>query len=202
MIDMLTEKEVEQLLDIPEVKTIVEQLHFSFIDEEPQLKNIGLHDFFSGLLLTPSVALAQVDGTTSLFEELSLNKKARRFSKGGFLLHHDPVVKMINHLQTSFKHWEQRFLEALNKILGVIVPEISNDSKAPSGTVVSFQTFMHASYILIRLLETFFLPEGEEITNKRRVSILEYQKISSIAENLQLSSIVFFQNFIKTFEVK
>jgi hypothetical protein len=199
---MLTEKEVAQLLDIPEVKVIVEPLHLSFIEEEQPINNISLNDFFSGLLLTPSVALAQVDGTTSLFEELSLNKKARRFSKGGFLLHHDPVIKMINHLQTSFKHWEQRFLEALNKILGVVVPEISNVSRAATDTRVSFHTFMHASYILIRLLETFFLPEGEEITNKRRVSNLEYQKISSIAENLQLSSIVFFQNFIKTFEVK
>ncbi|GJM30439.1 MAG: hypothetical protein DHS20C17_30740 [Cyclobacteriaceae bacterium] len=199
---MLTENEVAQLLEIPEVKNVVQQLHHSFILEEPNLKSISVHDFFSGLLLSPSVALAQVDGTTSLFEELSLNKKARRFSKGGFLLQHDPVVKMIIHLQSSFTIWEQRFLTALHKIVSVVVPEISHDSTTPNGNGASDNSFMHSSYILVRLLETFFLPVGEEITNKRRVSNLEYQKISSIAEVLQLSSVGSFKNFIRTFEVK
>ena len=198
---MLTENEIAQLLEIPEVKSIVEELHASFTNTELPLKTIELHDFFSGLLLAPSVALAQVDGTTSLFEELSLNRKARRFSKGGFLLQHDPVVKMIIHLQTCFKLWEDRFFSSLQKIVRVVVPELSGYGISGSSTTPGV-SILHSSYILVRLLETFFLPEGEELTNKRRVSNLEYEKISSIADNLQLTAIGSFQNFINTFEVK
>lgn len=200
---MLTENEVGQLLDIPEVKKIVQQLHQSFIQEEKELKDIGLHDFLSGVLLAPSVALAQVDGSTSLFEELSLNKKARRFSKGGFFLKHDPVVKMVILLQARFQIWEYRFFQALKKILVSVVPEISQGSKTVSGYGNNpFKVIMNSSYILIRFLETFFLPEGEEITNRRRVTKDEFQKIHAIGEQLRLSRVGSFRNFITTFEVK
>ena len=200
---MLTENEVGQLLDIPEVKRIVHQLHQAFTEEETELSDISLHDFLSGVLLAPSVALAQVDGATSLFEELSLNKKARRFSKGGFFLRHDPVVKMIILLQSRFQHWEQRFFQALKRILKTVVPEISNDYEQHNGAFNQpFTLFMSSSYILIRFLETFFLPEGEEISNKRRISYLEFQKITSIGEQLRLSKLGSFRNFVTTFEVK
>ena len=200
---MLTENEVGQLLDIPEVSRIVHQLHQAFTEEETELRDISLHDFLSGVLLAPSVALAQVDGTTSLFEELSLNKKARRFSKGGFFLRHDPVVKMIILLQTRFQHWEQRFFQALKQILKTVVPEISSDYEQHNGDSTQPVTlFMNSSYILIRFLETFFLPEGEEISNKRRISYLEFQKITSIGEQLRLSKLGSFRNFVTTFEVK
>jgi hypothetical protein len=200
---MLTENEVGQLLDIPEVKRIVHQLHQAFTEEETELRDISLHDFLSGVLLAPSVALAQVDGTTSLFEELSLNKKARRFSKGGFFLRHDPVVKMIMLLQTRFQHWEQRFFQALKRILKTVVPEISSDYEQHNVNANQpFTLFMNSSYILIRFLETFFLPEGEEISNKRRISYLEFQKITSIGKQLRLSKLGSFRNFVTTFEVK
>ena len=76
---MLTENEVGQLLDIPDVLEVVEELHQTFTEEEREFKGISQHDFLSGMLMLPSVALAMVDGTTSLSEELTLNKKARRF---------------------------------------------------------------------------------------------------------------------------
>ncbi len=202
---MLTENEVGQLLDIPEVKHIVHQLHQSFTKEETELRNISLHDFLSGVLLTPSVALAKVDGTTSLFEELSINKKARRFSKGGFFLKHDPVVKMVILLQNRFQYWEQHFFQALKNILKTVVPEIAlshQSQQSQYATSNPFTMFMNSSYILIRFLETFFLPEGEEITNTRRVSHVEYQKINSIGEQLRLSDVGSFRNFVTTFEVK
>jgi len=200
---MLTENEVAQLLEVPQVNEVVRELHQTFITTELSLQDISLHDFFSGLLLAPSVALAQVDGTTSLFEELSLNKKARRFSKGGFLLQHDPVVKMIIHLQSCFASWEQQFLTTLTRVVQVVVPELKGYQPTnDNGSKTSSNAILQASYILVKLLETFFLPEGEELCNKRRVSNIEYQKISSIADCLQLSSIGSFQHFIQTFEVK
>ena len=201
---MLTENEVGQLLDISDVYNIVADLHQTFTEAEEGLKNISIHDFLSGMLMLPSIALARVDGTTSLFEELSLNKKARRFSKGGFFLQQDPVVKMVSLLQTSFGQWETKFFKSLSKILTVVIPEITpggitNEHKQENDI---FLSVMNSSYILIKLLETFFLPEGEEITNKRRISELEHQAITSIGDQLQLSDIPSFKSFIKTFEVK
>jgi len=199
---MLTENEVGQLLEVPEVREIVGQLHHLFVIEENELNDISMHDFFAGVLLAPSVALAQVDGSTSLFEELSLNKKARRFSRGGFFLRHDPVVRMTILLQSRFQYWELRFFQALNRILKAVVPETSASNHETAEDHDQFRVVMNTSYILIRLLETFFLPEGEEITRTRRVSRIEFGRIQQIGEQLQLSGIGSFKKFINTFEVK
>ena len=201
---MFTENEVGQLLEIPDVRVVVERLHKTFKEEEREFREISLHDFLSGMLMAPSVALSRVDGTTSLFEELSLNKKARRFSKGGYFLGQDPVVRMVIHLQSRFQCWEARFFEGIKIICKAVIPEISagEHSKLTDPDRSIFLTVMKSSYILIRFIETFFLPEGEEITNKRCISILEYQKILTIGDQLQLSEIGSFRNFIKTFEVK
>jgi hypothetical protein len=201
---MLTENEVGQLLEIPDVQEVVEELHQTFTKEEREFKEISQHDFLSGMLMLPSVALALVDGTTSLSEELTLNKKARRFSKGGFFLRQDPVVKLVNHMQSQFSQWESRFFVGLGKILKVVIPEFSSkhNTKEVKSSDGEFLVVMNSSYILIKLFETFFLPEGEEITNKRYVSLNEYQTMVEIGKNLQLSEIGSFRNFIKTFEVK
>lgn len=201
---MLTENEVDQLLEIPEVRRTVEKLCDQFKEEEREFNNLNLHDFLSGMLMTPSVALAMVDGATSLFEELSLNKKARRFSKGGFFLQQDPVVKMVIYVKSRLHRWEDKILEELRKILQVVVPEISNGLSSNSAVrdQVTFLEVMRSSYILIKFLETFFLPEGEEITNKRHITAMEHQKVRDIGSQLGLSGLDSFQNFIKTFEVK
>ena len=201
---MFTENEVGQLLEIPEVQDVVKRLHSTFKEEEREFKEISLHDFLSGMLMAPAVALARVDGTTSLFEELSLNKKARQFSKGGYFLKQDPVVRLVICLHSRFKFWEDRFFVGINKILKVVIPEISTgkDSKLIDTEPGIFLAVMKSSHILIRFLETFFLPEGEEITNKRHISILERQKIISIGDQLQLSEIGSFRNFVNTFEIK
>jgi hypothetical protein len=184
------------------VREIVQQLHQAFIREENELSDINMHDFFAGVLLAPSVSLAQVDGATSLFEELSLNKKARTFSKGGFFLKHDPVVKMIILLQSRYQRWESQFFQALKGVLQAVVPEVAAPKTDVTEDHYPFRIVMNTSYILIRLLETFFLPEGEEITGTRRVTRIEYGRIEQIGEQLQLSGIGSFRKFINTFEVK
>ncbi len=201
---MFTENEVGQLLEIPDVRDVVKRLHRTFQEEECEFKEISLHDFLSGMLMAPSIALAGIDGATSLFEELSLNKKARRFSKGGYFLQQDPVVKMVIRLQSRFQHWENRFFIGINKILKLVIPEITakEDSNSIDPEPEIYLAIMKSSYILIRFLETFFLPEGEELTSKRYISNLERQKIISIGDQLQLSEIESFRNFIKTFVVK
>ena len=202
---MLTENEVGQIIAIPEIKEIVQQVYHGFVKEEEQLESINLHDFFSGMLIAPSIAMARVDGSTSLFEELTLNKKARRISKGGFFLTKDPVVKLIDLLQTRWDSWETKFLEALSEVIMRLAPEI-NEEKAlnlpTDSTNNIFLAIARSSYLLVRLLETFFLPEGDLISNTRPISKGEFQKMLSIGDQLQLSGVPSFQSFIKTFEVK
>jgi hypothetical protein len=200
---MLTENEVGQLVEIPEIRTVVKPIYEGFIRQEKQFEHLSLHDFLSGLLITPSIALAMVDGTTSLFEELTLNKKARRFSKGGFFLQQDPVVRMVTYLRGNFHQWETKFMAGIKEILKEVIPERSHIKCSDfQEEQPMFQSLMKTPYILVRFLETFFLPEGEEITNKRIISPLEFEKINSLGDQLQLAELNLFRNFIKTFEVK
>ena len=86
-----------------------------------------------------------------------------------------------------------------------IVPEINEEKTATLSNGIAhniFLTIAGSSYLLVRLLETFFLPEGDLITNTRTISNDEFQKILSMGEHLHLANVPSFQSFIKTFEVK
>ena len=48
--------------------------------------DLSEHDFLSLILMTPTVGIALANGSISLFEELALNKMARKMSKGGYFL--------------------------------------------------------------------------------------------------------------------
>ena len=202
---MLSENEVEQLISIPEVNEIVRQLYQEMAKEESAIQGIGIHDFFSGMLVSPSIAMARVDGATSLIEELTINKKARRISKGGFFLTQDPVVKLVGIMQNRWDIWESKLLGGLSKVVAFVTPEITEDAslKRPSDCGNSFfLAILRSSYLLVRLIETFFLPEGEVITNTKVISKNEFQKMIDIGAQLKLDNVFTFQSFIKTFEVK
>ena len=202
---MLSENEVEQLISIPEVNEIVRQVYQEMAKEESAIQGIGIHDFFSGMLVSPSIAMARVDGTTSLIEELTINKKARRISKGGFFLTQDPVVKLVGIMQNQWDIWEYRLLDGLSKVVAFVTPELGENSSSNKRMEEGnsfFLDILRSSYLLVRLIETFFLPEGEVITNTRKISKNEFQKMIDIGAQLKLDNVYTFQSFIKTFEVK
>ena len=89
---MFTENEIASLIARPDILEKIEPLKKEFIKKEAQFLEINDHDFLSLMIICPSVGIALANGSVSLFEEISLNKKARKLSKGGYWMKKDPVV--------------------------------------------------------------------------------------------------------------
>ena len=95
---MFTEYEIETMLHIKEVQEANAILRKDFLKNEAPYLEITDHDFFSLVMMTPTLGIAMADGNVSLFEELALNKKARKLSKGGYFMKKDPVVYAMKFL--------------------------------------------------------------------------------------------------------
>ena len=76
---MFSENEVGIMLENQSIHDTVKSLKEEFITKEARFLEIGDHDFLSLVLLTPSVGVALANGSVSLFEELSLNKRQESF---------------------------------------------------------------------------------------------------------------------------
>jgi len=89
---MLTETEINSILQNPELKEEVYELKKKFIKEEAPYLEICNEDFLGLLILAPSIKLSLADGNISFFEEARLKRKARRFCKGKFrFFSKDPI---------------------------------------------------------------------------------------------------------------
>jgi len=194
---MLSENEIALLIEIPEVGAIVDELKQEFLTEQQQVSD---HDFLSSMLMAPPIAMALANGSISLIEEMGLNKKARNFSKGGFFLKKDPVVRLVQQLIDSFERWELKFYQALEGIVHkLLTPERSNLNH--EGPV--FLVMLNTPYLIIKLIETFFLPEGEDIIDTQRpISKIEFEKMDWLGQKLALDEVPLFHKFLETFEVK
>ena len=197
---MFSENEIAAMIEDEDILTQTRRLKKEFLKKEAPMMEIIDHDFFSLIMLTPSVSVALANGTISLFEELSLNKKARRFSKGGYFLKTDPVIHAMKFLIKDFEYWEDKFYQV---ILLTIERMFGLKNMPASQEEHDFiHLIMLSPYILIRSLPTFFLPEDEEITNIRSISQLEYDKVLEIGTKLGLDQLPLYQEFVKTFEIK
>ena len=187
------------MAELPSINQVVEDLRKEFLTATSWDK-VSHHDFLSSMLMAPSIDMALANGSISLVEELSLNKKARNFSKGGFFLKQDPVVKIVSHLVKQFDEWEERLYQGLRRILNILILPSNGHGQLGEGI---FITMMNTSYLMIKLVETFFLPEGEEIINEERsIAQQEYSKLVSIGDKLELSHSPIFKEFLSTFQIK
>lgn len=114
---MFTEREIEIMLDYPEVAKMTAALKKDFKKNAVPFLSISDHDFLSLIMITPCIGVAMADGHISLKEELALNKKARKLSKGGYFLTKDPVVDTMKHLIKHFPKWESKFYEIVQKVM-------------------------------------------------------------------------------------
>src|SRR5690606_23114387 len=110
---MFSENEIATMIEIPEVLDSVTAIRKAFIEKEANFLEISEHDFLSLIMMTPTVGIALSNGTISLFEELALNKMARKMSKGGFFLKVDPVAHAMKFLIKNFTNWELPFYEVI-----------------------------------------------------------------------------------------
>ena len=202
---MFTEYEIESMMDYQEVKDAALALKKEFLKEEAPYLEISDEDFFSLVVMAPTIGIAMADGNISFFEEMGLNKKARKLSKGGYFMKKDPVVYAMKYLIKNYYNWSDKFFEVLKITIQTTV-NLEKTSKAfdPSGDVdygAYKKAVLEAPYLLIRFISSFFLENDEDVINSdHKIGKTEYQRLILIGEKLELDKIPVFQMFCHTFK--
>ncbi len=168
---------------------------------------ISDHDFLSLVILTPSVGIALANGSVSLFEEISLSKKARKLSKGGYFMKKDPVVVAMGFLIKKYPIWEDRFCEHLRLLVDKTL-DIEELMKSPvNSPEVSDEQFclagLKSSFIFVRYITSFFLDDEEEdLVAEVNISRVEYDTLMEIAKKLGFDQIPLFLKFTTKLNIK
>lgn len=204
---MFTEYEIDTMMEIREIQQETFELKKYFIKNEAPYLEISDHDFFSLVMMAPTVGIAKADGKVTLFEELALNKKARKLSKGGYFMKKDPVVYAMKFVIKKFEDWEDNFYDLLKHTMHTTFDMKALESNDPPPMEVTYEEYkkevLKTPYILIRFIASFFLENDEDIINsKRTIGKSEYQTMQHIGEKLGLDKVRVFQMFCKTFDVK
>lgn len=206
---MFTEYEIETMMEIPEIQEATFELKKEFIKSEAPYLEISDHDFYSLVMMTPTLGIALADGTVSLFEELALNKKARKLSKGGYFMKKDPVVYAMKFLLQGYDKWSEKFLGVLRTAIeqSFHYEGLEKEEKFDPDLEVTYAEYkkevLKTPYILIRFIASFFLENEEDIINSQRnIRKSEYKRMLEIGDELGISMIPVFQMFAKTFVIK
>lgn len=205
---MFTEYEIETMIELPEILEATQALKKDFCKNEAPYLEISDHDFFSLIMMAPTVGMALADGKVSLFEELALNKKARKLSKGGYFMKKDPVVYAMKFLLKKFDIWSEKFFEvpilAMHKSIDLSSLEKQDFNEDMEVSYPEYKKeVLNTPYILIRFIASFFLENDEEIiSTNRHIGRSEYLRMLTIGEQLKLNKLPVFQMFCKTFDQK
>ncbi|WMN11109.1 hypothetical protein QYS49_37230 [Marivirga salinae] len=198
---MFTEAEIAVIIENQEIEKITEALRKDFLEKTAPYFEISNHDFLSLILLSPVVGKAMANNNISFKEEMSLQKKARKLSKGGFFLSKDPVADCMKFLIKKFDQWEDEFYGTINKIFHILFEKETIDKA--NDTTKSYQIrVMEAPYILVRFISSMFLEREEDILNPGKIRNIEFDKIKSIGMKTGLSELTIFNEFLEAFEVK
>lgn len=198
---MFSENEIAIMIEIPEVLEAVTELKKDFVTNEANFLEISEHDFLSLIMMTPTVGIAKANGSISLFEELALNKMARKMSKGGFFMKVDPVAHAMKFLIKNFEPWEEKFIEVI-KLCMRSTFDLDHLKKEKVDSDSFGLAIMHMPYLFVRCLSSFFLHDDADIVEERPISSVEYEKVKDIGNKLGLSDYPIFKAFCKTYEVK
>lgn len=202
---MFTEYEIDSMLEYPEVMEASLALKKEFLKVEAPYLEITDEDFFSLIVLTPTIGIAMADGKISFFEEMAMNKKARKLSKGGYFMKKDPVVYAMKYLITNYFNWDDKFLNVLKIAMNTAcgLDKISRGQVDYEGEVdyaVYKKEVLNSPYLLIRFIASFFLENDEDIINSNhKIGKKEYQRMLIIGEKIGLDKAPVFQMFCKTF---
>jgi hypothetical protein len=204
---MLTANEISIILEDQDVLESVQNLKNAFRNEEAPHLDISDHDFLSLIIMMPGISITLSTGNISLLEEMALNKKARTISKGGHYLKKDPVVYAMSFLLKSAQKWEDPFFETIRLAMEKSFDKSLIDGEDLDASRVSDREFkkrlMNAPYMFIRFLHSFFWDDThEDLSDKRRISKIEFKKVQEIGDKLELSKTVIFRKFLDTFDVK
>jgi len=205
---MFTENEVSLMIENPVISEAIPELKKEFTTETARFLEINDHDFLSLILLSPSVGMSLANGSVSLFEELALNKKARRLSKGGYFMKKDPVVVAMGYLIKDYDRWEEKFLSFLKDIMDQTLDLQSVEFQDVNDEDVTATNFrkevLKAPYGFVRFISSFFCSEDIEIINAegRSIAKIEFEKMKDLGAKLELDKIPIFRHFCATFNVR
>ena len=204
---MFSEYEIDTMMEIRDIQLATFELKKDFIKSEAPYLELSDHDFFSLVMMAPTIGIAKADGKVSLFEELTLNKKARKLSKGSFFMKKNPVVYGMKFMIEKYEDWETNFCELLKKSMEMTFNMEALVTTDEPLKEVSYEEYkrevLKSPYILIRFISSFFLNQDEDIINKKRpLRESEYRAMLNIGEKLGLNKLLIFQMFCKSFDVK
>jgi hypothetical protein len=202
---MFTENEIETFIQMPSVQEATFELKKDFIQNEVGYLEISDHDFLSLVMMAPSIGIALANGSVSLFEELALNKKARKMSKGGYFLKQDPVAHAMKYLIKNYRNWEEKFLLVIKVSMQETVfrKEVMDYlSKCQEQTDNFSIQLLSCPYVVRRYMTAFFLPDESEIDSPRPISQVELSVIRDLIQKLGLLDLGIFQRFLTTFQAK
>ena len=204
---MLTANEISVILEDGDVLKSVQKLKNDFREREAQYLDISDHDFLSLVMMMPSILISLSTGEITFMEEIALNKKARTVSTGDYYLDKDPVVYAMQFLINNATEWESRFLETIKLAMEKSFDKSLIDDEDLDPSNVSEREFkerlMNAPYIFIRFLHSFFWGDThEDLSDRRKISKVEFEKVKEIGKKLDLSKTIIFRKFLDTFDVR
>lgn len=203
---MFSENEIATMLEISAIQEATIAIKKKFIEQEVSMLDVSDHDFLSLIMMTPAIGVALANGSISLFEELALNKMARKMSKGGYFLKVDPVAHAMKFVIASYDVWEAQFFEVIKICMKATFTKEQVMNGTPSSIDDPIQRFardlMTVPYIFVRFLSTMVLNDESDIVEQRSISKVEYDKILDIGDKMGLKEIPVFRSFCDTFNVK
>jgi hypothetical protein len=198
---MFSEAEIAVINENEEVQKIVESLKTDFLEKEAKYFEISAHDFLSLIFLSTAVGKAMANDHISFAEEMSLQKKARKLSKGGFFISKDPVADGMKYLIKSFNNWEEKFYKAIFDIFHILFSD-ETIKRANNPDYHYEDRIMNAPYLLIRFLSSLFLERDEDILNPGKIRKVEFDKISEIGKKIGFAELLIFTEFLDKYELK
>ena len=191
---MFTENEIGALILDPNIREATEKLRAEFTEKEAPFLEISGHDFLSLILITPSVGIALANGSVSLMEEMALNKKARRYSKGGYFLKQDPVVNAMGLLIKNYATWSEIFYKHIKDLIEIMLDKeelmVSNIADEGITDEEYCVELLKAPYILVRCISSFLNnSDDEDLSVERKIAKNEYDRVHEILEKVGLINI-------------
>ncbi len=203
---MLNESELSILLQNKSVREPLDSLRSDFFSAYIDIRPLDEKDFFALTLLAPSIAIALANGSISLFEELSLTKKARVLSRQEESFRaNDPLLAALKQLTKDFKRWENDFYETIKTAMYSSLRKNEllwhNLHEEKSVSYIWKDDALNAPYILVKFLVLLFLEEDKIIITPL-ISQIEYKKLLEIGEKLDLIEFPIFKSFCGVFDVR